>query len=170
VPWVPLDYRVFTQQEPFSVDGPRSYSEVQFPAVSGGQLWRVEQIQVQAVSPSAAFWPGVTATVYDRAGDVLYLGAVAPYGDTGYQQVLPVANVVPVDQTLAGNGDIAEYSPPITILEGNQLTVFFASPFSAIPAGMMASVRAQVAIMGGVSGQATPVAGSNPAPQISTAL
>ena len=172
MPWVPLDYRVFTQSSPFENYGSRSIAVVAFPAVGGNQLWRLEELQVQVLSPAPIFWPGVTATVFDRAGTVLYLGSVAPFGDTGYQQYVPVANIVPVDSTLAGNFDVAEYSPPVTILEGNQLAVYFVSPFE-VPGGnpgLVGSVRAQVAILGGVSGQPTPVAGAQGAPSISASL
>ena len=59
---------------------------------------------------------------------------------------------------------MAEYDPPVTILEGNTLTVVFASPFPSVPSGLQAMVRAQVQIMEGTAGQPTPVAGSSPAP------
>lgn len=167
MPWVPLDYQVLSKSAPFEIYGSRSVATVQFPPVPGNQLWRVEELQVQTLSPTPIFWPGVTATLFDRAGQVLYLTTVAPFGDTGYEQIAPVADIVPVDFTSAGNLDVAEYSPPVSILQGNQLTVLFVSPFEP-PANsaIVGAVRLQVAIMGGVSGSPTPVAGSSAAPSI----
>jgi hypothetical protein len=171
VPWETLDFRIFRASQPF-IAATRSVATVIFDPVPGNQLWRVEQIQVAVVTPTPIFWPGATASVFDKTPNVLYPNALAPFADTGFQQFLPVCDIVPVDTTLSGNGDVAEYSPPVTVLQGDALTVVFMSPFELPVSGVpvVGSVRAQVTILGGVAGQPQPVAGAGPKPMIPVTL
>ncbi len=171
MPWQPVDFRVLQQSAPFGAPlGAQAIATVQFPPVGGSQLWRVEQLSVQVALASgvlSGIAPPVTCTVYDQAPTILETAVVPGQPPKARQLLVPVANIAPVDFTLAGAMDVDDGSPPITVLQGNQLTlVFIASPNGVSMGSSVALVRAQVMIMAGAAGAPTPVAGAGPTPAI----
>jgi hypothetical protein len=175
VGWTVTDYQVMTPGSiPFEPSGGGSIATVTFPAVPGGFLWRVERLSVQVTyynnGPNTSVGTPVEVLAYDQAptlpGSGIATGAV-PATVPADQTVLEL----PVDINAEfGNAagtvcDIADEGAPITVTEGNELTIVFVTRGAPIT-GSLASVRAQVQILGGVAGAPTAVAGASPPPAV----
>jgi hypothetical protein len=161
VGWSIADYQVLYANSPFAGAGlGLEQATLQWQAVSAGQLWRIERITAQ----------------------VAYVQNVVPVGVLVFDQD-PGNNVAPADETIllpeqgvGGAGaapaayDISDDAAPITVTEGNRLTVVFSWLGDLSPAGAVALGRIQVAIMSGTAGAPSPVAGSVPGPTIPASM
>lgn len=63
--------------------------------------------------------------------------------------------------------DFDDQGSPLTIRQGDQLIISFASAF---PTGTVLAARVQYGLYQGTPGQATPVAGSSPAPTVPVSI
>jgi hypothetical protein len=168
VSWEVEDYQVFRQAVSFTATNPPfpgvpvTSAQIQLPkAVPANQVFRIERLGVMVTEGTR---PGVEmlVQVYDQW----------PIETTS----------CPCDQTvLTGYGvdgyfDVADNSGPITVQQGDLLTVVFTAQSSYTVGGQLlggaqAVVRAQYQILGGgASAAPTPVAGATPAPAISPSL
>jgi hypothetical protein len=151
VPWSTTDFRVDRRTVPFVDD----QAVFQYQPVSGGMIWRVEMISLLvAFDPTVNVVP-IEVYVFD---------------------VLSGTGVAPVDQTtlddpgafLSGQlfgaevvFDVAEYDPPITVTEGNALSVFLSANVGVVLGQTTASARVQYSLLQGAPGATpTPVAGA----------
>jgi hypothetical protein len=166
MPWTPVDFRVFNLNSPFTLPGSGGnpdQAQLQTPAVSGGQLWRIERISAQVSFDPAAPEDPVYVLVYDQ----LPTATSVPADSTVLTPLPPMLNLLEPVAVF----DVSDNSAPITVQEGNQLTILFSCPTGNVPLGAsVAAARIQVMIMQGLAGVAQPVAGAQPGPSVSPSL
>jgi len=160
MPWSVLGFTVYRLNQTMVGQLPPT-AVLQLPAVPGGQVWRVERAAVQVTYDPIAPNVPVYVTMYDQT---------------------PQPGLVPADATVlmppapifAGNTplqDFADNGSPVTVTEGNQLTLVFICPNGNFPVGnTVAACRLQVTAMGGTPGQPQPIAGAIAAPSIPVGL
>ena len=163
----PVDFRVFELDSPFDVapvGGGNPYQAMlQTPAVSGGQLWRIERLSVLVTFDPAAPEDPVYVTVFDQLPQV----SIVPADSSVLTPLPPMFSLLDPTQVY----DVSDNSGPITVLEGNQLTLLFSCPNGNQPLGAsVAAARVQATIMQGTAGQSQPVAGAVPGPSIPASL
>lgn len=160
MPWTVLDYRVFRFAVPFAGQNP-PVAVMQLPAVPGSQVWRLERAAVQVTYDPAAPNVPVYVWVYDTAPQP----GLVPADATVLTPSAPIFTGASPLQDIADNGS------PVTVTEGNQLTIVFACPNGNFPVGAsVASARLQIESLQGSPGQPTPVAGAVPGPAIPAGL
>ncbi len=154
MPWAVVDYRVFRLNGVMAGQDP-PVGVLQLPPVSGGQLWRLERASVQvAYDPIAPVVP-----VYVDLFDMVPNSATVAADATTLSPSSPVFGSAPPFF------DAADNASPVTVTEGNQLTLVFTAPNGNFPVGnTVVAARLQVSILAGYPGQPTPVAGSIPGP------